>query len=103
MVLLEEPEIGNQSRESTTKVDDKSEDSDGFELVPNMMEDFEMLDGDEVDLPKLGQDAAFNDMIRLEAMGFVNRDKNLDLLEKHKGDLLKCVEELLEEGSLGEW
>jgi len=67
---------------------------------PNPLDDFEIVeryDDHEEELPKLDQDAAFNDLRQLESMGFENREKNITLLAKYKGDLLRCVEELLEE------
>jgi len=43
----------------------------------------------------LPPDAALRDLALLEGMGFLNRKKNLELLAKHKGDVVSVVEALL--------
>jgi len=45
----------------------------------------------------LPPDAAIRDFSLLEGMGFLNRRKNLELLAKHKGDVVAVVEDLLAE------
>jgi len=43
----------------------------------------------------LPPDAALRDLSILEGMGFLNRKMNLELLAKHKGDVVSVVEDLL--------
>lgn len=43
----------------------------------------------------LPENAALDDLNKLAEMGFVDRVRNLELLAKHQGDVLRVVEELL--------
>lgn len=43
----------------------------------------------------LEEDAALQDLGKLEAMGWTDKEENIRKLQKHKGDLAACVEEYL--------
>eukprot|EP01124_Arcella_intermedia_P022758 TRINITY_DN345_c0_g1_i1.p1 TRINITY_DN345_c0_g1~~TRINITY_DN345_c0_g1_i1.p1 ORF type:complete len:288 (+),score=73.74 TRINITY_DN345_c0_g1_i1:63-926(+) len=44
---------------------------------------------------ELEEDAALQDLGKLEAMGWTDKEENIKKLQKHKGDLVACVEEYL--------
>jgi len=63
-------------------------------LYPQLGVDAEKSSSDSLSLPP---DAALRDLSLLEGMGFLSRRRNLDLLAKHKGDVVAVVEDLLAE------